>query len=130
MIYGLTLLLLCQLAGETLAFTFTLPVPGPVLGLVCLAVVLHIAHRRRADAGERLEAMSVTRVSDALLANLSLLFVPAGVGIIDQLGVLRAEGLTLTLVLLVSTVLTLLVTVGTFIGVARLLRGGTAQVQP
>jgi len=52
----------------------------------------------------------LARVADALLANLSLLFVPAGVGIMVHLGLLKTDLLPLGTALIVSTVLTIAVT--------------------
>ena len=121
MVLGFTILLLCQLVGEALARGFGLPVPGPVLGLVLLVAALHVAHRFPRSRDVQLETMSVTRVADGLLANLSLLFVPAGVGVIDQIGVLRAEALPLAVALIVSTAVTLLTTVLVFVGIKRML---------
>ena len=121
MVFGFTVLLLCQLAGEVFARALGLPVPGPVVGLVLLALGLAWVHRRPSTPLERFESLSVTRVADGLLANLSLLFVPAGVGVVEQAGVLRAQAVALGTSLVISTALTLLVTVLVFIGVKRLL---------
>ena len=57
-----------------------------------------------------------------ILANLSFLFVPAGVGVVGNFEVLMNDGLALLVVLVVSTVLSMLATVGTFLGVQRLMR--------
>jgi putative effector of murein hydrolase LrgA (UPF0299 family) len=50
---------------------------------------------------------------------LSLLFVPAAVGIVQQGGVLAANGLSIVVALVVSTVLTLAVTAAVFVWAAR-----------
>jgi holin-like protein len=50
---------------------------------------------------------------------LPLLFVPAGVGVVQYLGLLRERGLALAAALVVSTVLTLVATVGIFLLVKR-----------
>lgn len=121
MIAGFTILLACQLVGEILAHGLALPVPGPVIGLVLLVAGLHWVHRRPQHPAEHMETLNVTRVANGLLANLSLLFVPAGVGIVDQWGVLTAQALAIGVSLVASTVLTLLVTVFVFLGVKRLL---------
>ncbi len=49
-----------------------------------------------------------------------LLFVPAGVGVVQYMGLLREQGLALAVALVVSTVATLLATVGVFLLVNRL----------
>ncbi len=82
MIGGLAALFLCQPAGGLLARAFALPVPGRVLGMGLLLLA-----RRRAGPPDGL-----ARSADGLRANLGLLFVPAGVGVVMHLDVLAAEG--------------------------------------
>ncbi len=95
-------LLLFQLAGEAVSRFAHIPVPGPVLGMVLLAG-WYMA-RRRAPS----EQMSGT--VDGLLSILGLLFIPAGVGIVANLPLLRSAWLPITVALLGSTLLTLAVT--------------------
>ena len=71
MIFHLTVILGCQLAGELIAAAAGLPLPGPVLGMVILFAGLMFRGLPR----------GLATVADALLGNLSLLFVPAGVGV-------------------------------------------------
>lgn len=101
MVTGLAVLLVFQLAGEVLTHLLSLPVPGPVVGMVLLLVVLEL--RRPMSDGLR-------TVSGGLLATLSLLFVPAGVGIVQHLPRLASEWVALTAALLVSTAATLATT--------------------
>lgn len=97
---GLALLLLLQAAGEALAKGFGWPVPGPVVGLLLLGVALQWpVLREPAAAAARL-----------LLAHLSLLFVPVGVGVITYLPVLRQYGWQLVVVIVLSTWVGLVVT--------------------
>ncbi|MFY7856023.1 MAG: CidA/LrgA family protein [Rubrivivax sp.] len=97
---GFTLLLIAQVAGELLARGLGLPLPGPVLGLMLMLLALPLpAVQQRVEAA-----------ADVLLAHLSLLFVPIGVGVVSHLGVLGAHAWSLLLVLLVSTALGLAVT--------------------
>ncbi len=120
MIRALALLLVCQLVGEIVARMAALPVPGPVIGLALLAfgAILH-ARVTGADASA-IETADVGRVATALLGSLGLLFVPAGVGVVQQLPVVGAYGLALFSALVGSTVLTLIVTVYVFLAVKRL----------
>lgn len=122
MVMGFAILLLCQLAGEVASRGLGLPVPGPVLGLVLLVAGLALWGRGR-DDGE-VAASAVARVGDGLLGNLALLFVPAGVGVVEHGGLLRAEAVPIALAVLGSTLATLVVTVLVFVGVARLMPGG------
>ena len=96
--------------------------PGPVLGLVLLAAGLGLAARRGWVSSERIEETALGRTAGGLLAVLGILFVPAGVGIIQQFGLLGQYGLALLVALVVSTAVTLVVTVYVFLGVSRWLR--------
>lgn len=97
---GLALMLGCQLAGELLARATGAPWPGPVLGLLFVVGLLAIGVARTALAA----------AAEVLLAHLSLLFVPVGVGVITHLDELARHGLALTVILLLSTWVGLAVT--------------------
>ncbi|GAB6052193.1 CidA/LrgA family protein [Magnetospira thiophila] len=97
----ITLLLICQLLGEAVVLGTGLPVPGPVIGMAILFVGLII----RGSLPEGLQATAT-----GLLRHLSLLFVPAGVGVMVHLRLLQAEWEAILAALLASTVLTIAVT--------------------
>lgn len=111
MIRALTLLFLCQLVGESLVRWAGVTFPGPVLGMALLVAILAFRPAARPE---------VEGVADGILRNLSLLFVPAAVGIIQQAGLIAENWLAISAALVASTLLTLVVTVFTFRGVARL----------
>ena len=114
MILALTTLLACQLAGEIFARGTGLPIPGPVVGLALLAAGLWFDAARRNTAPEDVERTPLGTLALALIANLGLLFVPAGVGIVQQLNVFGQYGLAIGAALVGSTVLALIITVATF----------------
>ena len=116
LIRALAALLGFQLLGELISRLSGLPVPGPVTGLVLLAVYLIIAARLN---GSR--PVFADLAADGILGILGILFVPAGVGVIRQLGILGTYWPAIALILVVSTVLTMAVTVGTFVFVSRLM---------
>jgi holin-like protein len=97
----ITVLLVCQLAGEVIARLTKIPIPGPVVGMLLLFAALVI----RGGIPAELE-----KVATNLLSHLSLLFVPAGVGIMVHLRLIAAEWLPITAALVVSTALTIAVT--------------------
>lgn len=111
MLHALTLILATQLMGEVVTRTLALPIPGPVLGMVALTVAFATLPKLR-------EAMRP--VTQGILGHLSLLFVPAGVGVIGNLQALKGMGLGLTLAILVSTALAIAAGALTFAFVARL----------
>ncbi|WP_341703516.1 CidA/LrgA family protein [Ferrovibrio sp.] len=124
MIAAFSVILLCQLAGEALVRGLVLPLPGPVVGMVIMLGLLAARERWRDQlpaslTGDRLEA-----TGRGILAHLSLLFVPAGVGVVQRLDVFGQWGVALAVALVVSTALALLATVLTFVAVSRLLGGG------
>lgn len=101
MLHSFLLLLLGQLLGQAVADLFGLPLPGPVLGFAFMFVLL------LARPGL---AVALAPAADGLLRHLGLLFVPAGVGIILYLDLLRAEWLPIVVSLVVSTLLGMAVT--------------------
>jgi holin-like protein len=101
MLEYLTLILICQLIGEFVVNTASLPFPGPVVGMLLLFLFLMIN-------GEVAEPLA--QVSDALLGNLSLLFVPAGVGVMLHFDLLDGNAWPLLIALVISTLLTIAVT--------------------
>lgn len=97
---GFTLLLVFQVLGEGVAKWFRLDLPGPVIGLVLLWPSLYHPWVRS----------HVQAVAGFLLSNLSLLFIPVGVGVILHLDLLATVWWQIALSLLVSTVLGLVAT--------------------
>lgn len=98
MIGALTLLLLFQLAGEVLARGLELPVPGPVIGMGLLFCALVV----RKGPG-----LELRTTANGLLQHLSLLFVPAGTGVMLHFQRLADEWLPLVVALVASTVLSI-----------------------
>ena len=101
MLSAITLLLIYQLLGEVLVQWFALPVPGPVVGMVLLFATLVV----RGGAPQNLKD-----TSSALLQHLSLLFVPAGAGVMVHFARLEGEWLPILASLVFSTALTIAVT--------------------
>ncbi|ALI55513.1 CidA/LrgA family protein [Celeribacter marinus] len=96
MIFHLGLFLGFQLLGEVIARVFTLRLPGPVIGMVLLAALL----LARPTIGKKIEGTATT-----VLSYLSLLYVPAGVGIVQYLDQVSEIGLPLATALVGSTIL-------------------------
>jgi holin-like protein len=124
MIASLSLILLCQLGGEVFVRGLTLPMPGPVVGLLLLLVLLLARDRFKVLARGPLQQDGVENASRGLLAHLSLLFVPAGVGVVQKLDLIAEHGVAIIVILAISVVVTLLVTVATFLLASRLMARG------
>ena len=107
LIYGITLLLTYQLIGEVGVRSLDLPVPGPVAGMLLLFLTLVVLGR---------VPDSLSTSAGGLLSHLSLLFVPAGVGIMVHAERIGAEWLSIVLALVLSTLLTMAVTAWVMLG--------------
>lgn len=101
MVGAITVLLIYQLLGESLVLALGLPVPGPVMGMLLLFLTLLL--RGGASPGLR-------STSQGLLQHLSLLFVPAGAGVMLHGSRVASEWLPIVVALVVSTVATIWVT--------------------
>lgn len=101
MLKAFTTLLIFQILGEAVVFATGLAFPGPVLGMVALLIYLLV----RPAALDDIKPTALD-----MLRHLSLLFVPAGVGIMLHGERLKTEGWKLAVAVLVSTVVTLAVT--------------------
>ncbi len=110
MLAALTQILLFQLTGEIISRGLGLPVPGPVLGLLLLFLFLLL----RGGPSPELQ-----QTAQQLLQHLSLLFVPAGTGILLHISTLEREWLPITVAMVVSTLLAMSVTALTIQFLAR-----------
>ncbi len=107
---GFTWLLVFQCAGEALVRLAGWPIPGPVAGMALLLAALLWRGK---------SASVATIAAEGLAKHLSLLFVPAGVGVMMYVGQVAAEWLPIAVALLVSTVLAIAATALTFAWLLR-----------
>ncbi len=96
-----TLILLCQLAGECITYTTKIPVPGPVIGMVILLGILMRRNRM---------PVNLEKVAGILHRYLPLLFVPAGVGIIANVNLLKRFWVPIAGAIFLGTIVTIAVT--------------------
>lgn len=101
MIAAIALLLTCQLLGEAIRLATGLPVPGAVVGMLLLLLWLALIPRERP---------TLTAVTGWLTAHLSIMFVPAAVGVMQEGGILARWGWALVLATVLSTLMTMIVT--------------------
>lgn len=106
---GMAWLLVFQSVGELLARGLRLPLPGPVLGMLLMLVGLHFTLVRE----------PVAECASFLLAHLSLLFVPVGVGVMTHLTLLSQYGGRMLFVIALSTWIGLAVTALVLFGLPR-----------
>jgi len=94
-------LLVCQLVGELIVIGLDLPLPGPLIGMAIMFLGLIVYGRVPA---------SLDNAAKGLLDQLSLLFVPAGVGVMTHLALLGEEWIPITTSLIISTLIAIAVT--------------------
>ncbi|WP_417579708.1 CidA/LrgA family protein [Nitrincola sp.] len=102
MIQGMLILLFCQLLGEWLMVALGAPIPGPVAGMLILWLGL-LVYGKVPD--------TLRLPAEGLIRHLSLLFIPAGVGLMVFAELLAAHWLVVLSSLLGSTLITLVLTV-------------------
>jgi holin-like protein len=98
MLRGLAILLVFQSIGEVASRFLHGAMPGPVIGLVLLFIFL-VARKRIDDS----MATSVMAAADALLAHLSIFFIPAAVGVMLYVSTLAQSGVAWILAIVLST---------------------------
>ena len=123
MLNYLTLIFVCQLAGELFVTASSLPLPGPVVGMVLLFVFLVIRGRVLSPGVPK----DLAGVGDGLLNHLSLLFVPAGVGVMAHFALLEADWVALSTAIIGSSVLTIIVTAYTLLAIRKMTDKGAAE---
>lgn len=101
MLVTFSILLIFQCIGEGIAYALHLPIPGPVIGMIMLFFALVL----RPSLLDTIQA-----VGDELLRHLSLLFVPAGVGIFVAAATLQGQWAAIIGAVFVGTLTTLAVT--------------------
>lgn len=114
MIRGMATLLGFQLAGELTARLGHLPISGPICGMAALLAWLHLK-------GE--VEIELSKVCDAILANMAILFVPVGVGAMRYSDLFVSAWPVIAFAIVVGAVVTLLATAF----VTRALIGWTAR---
>jgi len=101
MLKAILTLFACLAVGNAINRLTGLPLPGGVIGLVLMLAIL--IWRGGPD-------QPLKHVSHALLQNMTVLFVPAGVGLMTQLPTLKQNALPIGIAIVVSTVLGMAVT--------------------
>lgn len=110
MIHALLAILACQLIGEASTRALALPLPGPVLGMILMVIALQASARLRE---------TLRPIAQAILGHMSLLFVPAGVGVVGHFAALGGQAGALAAAIIGSTVLAITVGAACFVAVAN-----------
>ena len=92
----LMIIFMISLVGEGISSVFHLPVPGSIIGLVLLFLALQF---------QLLRLRHISMVGNFLLANMTILFLPPAVGIMDKFQVIAPYLLPIILIVLGAIVL-------------------------
>ena len=92
----LMIIFMISLVGEGISSVFHLPVPGSIIGLVLLFLALQF---------KILRLRHISMVGNFLLANMTILFLPPAVGIMDKFQVIAPYLLPSILIVLGAIVL-------------------------
>lgn len=87
--------------GELIVWLTSVPLPSSVIGMVALAASLKTGI---------VKLRHVERVADFLVHNLGFFFVPAGIGIMNCLGILREQWWPIIASCVLSTIVIIVVT--------------------
>ena len=94
------IILLVSLAGELMSFLLPLPVPASIYGLVLMLALLMTG------------ALKLDAVEDAgkfMIEIMPVMFIPAGVGLMESWGELKAVLVPVLVITLVSTIVVMVV---------------------
>lgn len=89
-----------SLIGEAISTLFHLPIPGSIIGLIILFLALQF---------KILRLRHVSLVGNFLLANMTILFLPPAVGIMDKFHVIAPYLLPIVLIIVGALVINVIV---------------------
>jgi holin-like protein len=117
-INGMAMLLCFQLLGSVIVLLLGLKIPGAVLGMFLLFITMLLI-RKVPD--------SLDQTASYLLKHLSLLFIPAGVGVVVHLQRIGSEWFAIVTTLFVSTLVGMAVTAWVMQWTMRMMQGREAD---
>ena len=96
----IAIILSISLSGEVLAAALPLPIPASIYGIVILFALLE---------SRLLSVDAIRETSSFLIAVMSMLFIPAAVGLMDSFDLLRSRLAAYIVIMAVSTVVVMVV---------------------
>lgn len=95
------IILFVSLLGELLRMLIPLPIPASVYGLVLMLILLMIGI---------IKLQQIKEVSAFLIEIMPVMFIPAGVGLLDSWPALRSVWIPVVLITLLTTIIVMAVT--------------------
>lgn len=96
------IILVIYFIGEFISEIFKLSIPGNIIGMILLLVLLMT---------NVVKVEKIETVSNFLLDHLAFFFLPAGVGLLTAINILKGDGVQLMVIVIVSTVVVMSSTV-------------------
>ncbi len=98
---GLFIILTFLFLGEVIVSFFKIPVPGNVIGMILMTLSLLFGVIKVEDVEE---------VGYFLIRNMSIMFIPPGVGIVTYWYLVKAQILPISITLILSFIITIITT--------------------
>ncbi len=89
------------LLGEFISSILSLPIPGNILGMIILLVLL---------CTKIIKLEQIETISNFLLDHLAFFFIPAGVGLMSSVGIIKDTWLKLLIVCVSTTIIIIAIT--------------------
>lgn len=96
-----SIVLVILLISQSLQTYFKLPIPATIIGMLILLLSLLLGI---------IKSSWIKKISNILIRNLPILFIPAGVGIINELNFLKGNIMALMVTLILTTVIVIITT--------------------
>lgn len=101
MLVELLIILLINYIGIIMTEFFKIPMPSIIVSMALLFILIQ---------SKLLKISQIEKTADILMFNMTILFLPATVKLIDYIPMLKAEFFKIIILLVVTTVLTIIVT--------------------
>lgn len=101
MIEGLVYLLVFQLAGQLIHINWLTNIPGPLIGMlllfICLTLIPHLQ-------------TTISKLTDVIFKHLMLIYIVFGVGLMNEMEVLKQNGMIILLLVVMAAFMTIMIT--------------------
>ena len=86
--------------GDLLQKKFNLPIPSTIIGMVLLLILLTL---------KLVKLKWIEDIGNILLDNLSILFIPGGVALMNELDMFKGKLFAITIIVFISTIIVMVV---------------------
>lgn len=101
MIQEFLIILAITYFGNVFKYFFNIPLPGIIIGMLTLFILLKF---------KILKLKHIEKTADFLLINMTILFLPAMVKLVDYIEMLKNDFIKIIFLLIITTIITMIVT--------------------